>query len=162
MNQLDQNLYDARIAFATSLDEGKLPDGTYAVDMFDLNISIADLRNDFLVKQLMDPRLTDHSRIVIDRVLRALDYMVEQTSSIGRAARAVNVVPPSPEPADGPPPDNVETKTLTDLEDQIRELIGATDPRDAGLNGTMDQLRAANKRLLPAKGKKVKAAGGTR
>lgn len=163
VNQLDEELYDARIAFATTLDEGKRADGTYAVDMIALNIAIAELRQGFLVKQLTDPRLTDHSRLVIDRVLRALDYMVEQTSQIGRAANDANLVTPAAVgPDDGAQSAQAGTHSLPELEERVQALLDASSPYDAGLNDTINQLVAANKRLLPSKAGKKAQAGGRR
>jgi hypothetical protein len=73
------NLHDIRYNFAVALDTSKNAISTYDVTYMNVNVKIHRVRAHVTSEAICNPGMTDHSRFLIDRLLRELDVMVAQT-----------------------------------------------------------------------------------
>ncbi len=86
-----ERIWDERAAFAEQLDNSPLPSGSYGAPLAHLNACLREIRDDFLRKQLADYDLTDHTRLLADRVLRVLDDMIVESFVIGEKIEVLHL-----------------------------------------------------------------------
>ncbi|MBU1323761.1 MAG: hypothetical protein KJ676_00810 [Alphaproteobacteria bacterium] len=150
-------VWDARYGFAVALDVAKSRSGAYDVDMFDLNQRLGKVRTEFVHNVLCDVKINDHGRLVVDRVLRALDAMITETYDLGKQANGIllrdlesrpvvaKAEPPSADeagdaaaPAVDPAPGGA-----SELEEVLERMFEMSDPRLRNLEQLKASLEAA-------------------
>lgn len=154
-------VWDARYGFAVALDEAKSRTGAYDVDMFDLNQRLGRVRTEFVHNVLCDVKINDHGRLVVDRVLRALDAMITETYDLGKQANGILLrhlesrpaAPPSVATADGPSADDAGEAAAPagdpapdgagELEEVLERMFELSDPRLRNLEQLKASLEAA-------------------
>lgn len=167
--ELIAGLETARFNFAVELDTSATPNGGYRTGMGALNSISVRMKHDFLSEHLSDIRLTDHSRLLIDRVLRIMDRMTEETYDLYLNATELNdaLVADAPNPvkveASGDlggevSPDEDEglsSEVVRDpaLERLLINLLDVTDPSTQGLVDLRNQISGVFTRL--GLGKKI-------
>lgn len=167
--ELIAGLDAARYQFAVALDSSSTSNGGYRTEMGALNSISVRMKHDFLTEHLSDIRLTDHSRLLIDRVLRIMDRMTEETYELYLDATELNAAlvaaAPEPDEVDAPrdmdgeaPPDSDEglpPEAVRDpaLERLLIRLLDVTDPSTQGLVELRNQISGVFTRL--GLGKKV-------
>jgi len=141
-------LDEARYKFAVELDENNRADGGYDADFGQLNRVLNQMKQEFITEQFCDFRLTDHARLVIDRVLRPLDRMTEETYELARRADRLNeaLSTHKDQPADDPAPvdaESLDTSRQTELRIVIESLLEAAEPRIQGLETVRTLISSA-------------------
>lgn len=153
--ELIAGLETARFNFAVALDASATLNGGYRTGMGALNSLSVRMKHDFLTEHLSDIRLTDHSRLLIDRVLRIMDRMTEETYDLYLGATELNdvLVAAAPDPARIAAPSDTDGEVLTRGEDLTSEavrdpalekllirLLDVTDPSTQGLLDLRNQI----------------------
>jgi hypothetical protein len=142
VEELIVGLASARYKFAVALDESRTPAGAYATNLGVLNSYAVQMKDDFLREQFSDIRLTDHSRLLVDRVLRPMDRMTEETYELFLRAKVLNdrlLAVDDSVKADGETvPD---AKITEDLESLLGQLLDAVDPTIQGLVSLRNHVR---------------------
>ena len=140
-----ERIWSERTAFAEKLDSSPLPSGSYGANLNQLNECLIDIRNDFLRKQLADYDLTDHTRLLADRVLRILDDMILTSFEIGLEVHQLHARlqenherQASAKPGADETPDAGSDQNVSE---PVRPLNGAETGMDELLGRLFDSLR---------------------
>jgi len=142
VEELIVGLDSARYKFAVALDESRTPAGSYATNLGVLNSYTVQMKDDFLREQFSDIRLTDHSRLLVDRVLRPMDRMTEETYDLFLRANLLNDRLLAAEASDGTEGETApDAKTIEDLEALLGQLLDAVDPTIQGLVSLRNHVR---------------------
>lgn len=153
-------IWEERIRFADALISAPLPSGSYGVPLAQLNQCLREIRNDFLSSQLADRNLTDHTRLLADRVLRILDNMVEDSFDVGVAiqqlhdqlerdyddAMAVNHSGPD-DPGAEPSVPAERSGVESGMDDLLDRLFEAVRPDRHGLEGLAEVIAEGYEKL---------------
>jgi hypothetical protein len=155
MRSTINHLHELRYQFAVALDtspSSRRP--AYMVDYVAVNQRVHEIRAEVILRAICSPAMTDHSRFLVDRLMRELDIMVASTHRIASQCRARQAAIRIEQDAPASPADDAEDRVPPgpperdeELEAHIEALFEAIDPDRGSIGDLPDQVEQGSELL---------------
>ncbi len=130
LNELVNDLEEARYDFAVKLDESKAENGAYSTDFGALNVAINRLKTRFQEQQYCDIDLTLTARYFVERAVMILDRLTQETFELADQADKLN----AKDPPEG-------------LEDCLNRYLDITSTATQGFPGLLTLLENVRRKI---------------